>query len=220
MTRLLIVSSNPDDETLGAGGTLLRHKALGHKIFWLNITNVKKEFGYSKNLVNNRCLEIKRVIEKYKCDDFFDLGLPPSGLGQCNKKQLIEDVSNIITRVRPDTILLPYGHDVHTDHQIVFDTVVASSKNFRQPSVKKILMMEILSETNFILGDKGFLPNYYVNIDNYLVKKIQIMRIYKSEIKKHPFPRSADSLRSLAILRGVEAGCQYAEAFRVLKWVE
>jgi LmbE family N-acetylglucosaminyl deacetylase len=122
--------------------------------------------------------------------------------------------------VRPDTILLPYGHDVHTDHQIVFDTVVASSKNFRQPSVKKILMMEILSETNFILGDKGFLPNYYVNIDNYLVKKIQIMRIYKSEIKKHPFPRSADSLRSLAILRGVEAGCQYAEAFRVLKWVE
>ena len=43
------------------------------------------------------------------------------------------------------------------------------------------------------------------------------MKIYKSEIKKHPFPRSEDAIKSLAILRGTEANFKYAEAFLNIK---
>jgi len=42
------------------------------------------------------------------------------------------------------------------------------------------------------------------------------MKIYKSEFKKHPFPRSPESIRSLASIRGSESGYKYAEAFKLL----
>ena len=42
------------------------------------------------------------------------------------------------------------------------------------------------------------------------------MKIYKSELKKHPFPRSLDSIKSLSIIRGSEAGYDYAEGFITL----
>jgi hypothetical protein len=43
------------------------------------------------------------------------------------------------------------------------------------------------------------------------------MKLYKGEIKEHPFPRSEDNLRALATFRGAAAGVKYAEAFMVLK---
>ena len=47
-------------------------------------------------------------------------------------------------------------------------------------------------------------------------KKINIMQIYKSEIKKHPFPRSKKSLTAKAILYGSIIGVKYAEAFQII----
>ena len=42
------------------------------------------------------------------------------------------------------------------------------------------------------------------------------MKIYSSETDKHPFPRSTEAIRSLALLRGSQSGFKYAEAFKVL----
>ena len=38
MTTILIVSAHPDDETLGAGGTILRHAAQGDAVHWLIVS--------------------------------------------------------------------------------------------------------------------------------------------------------------------------------------
>ncbi len=35
MKKVLFISVHPDDETLGAGGTILKHKNNGDQIFWL-----------------------------------------------------------------------------------------------------------------------------------------------------------------------------------------
>ena len=36
--KVLCVAVHPDDETLGCGGTLLKHKANGDEIYWLLLT--------------------------------------------------------------------------------------------------------------------------------------------------------------------------------------
>ncbi len=80
-------------------------------------------------------------------------------------------------------------------------------------------MMEILSETNFSIPipSETFVPNYFVDITSFLEKKLEIMRIYQSEIQMHPFPRSEKSIISLACLRGSQVGVENAEAFMCLK---
>ncbi len=43
--KTMVVSPHPDDETLGAGGSLLKLKEAGSQIYWLNITDVKTAGG-------------------------------------------------------------------------------------------------------------------------------------------------------------------------------
>ena len=80
-------------------------------------------------------------------------------------------------------------------------------------------MMETLSETEFApaLKEDSFIPNVYVDISEFFEKKLKIMRIFKTELGDHPFPRSERNLKALATLRGATAGCKYAEAFMLLK---
>ena len=44
MMKALVVSPHPDDETLGAGGTIRRLVTEGHQVAWLNITNLKEDY--------------------------------------------------------------------------------------------------------------------------------------------------------------------------------
>ena len=55
-------------------------------------------------------------------------------------------------------------------------------------------MYETISETNLNFYTSSFKPNYYVDISNELKEKIKIAKIFKNEIKKHPFPRAKNRL--------------------------
>ena len=79
--------------------------------------------------------------------------------------------------------------------------------------------METLSETEFSPSIKkdSFIPNTFVDISKNIDKKINIMNTYKSEINKHPFPRSKKNIKALATFRGATCGFNYAESFVLLK---
>ena len=62
MSKVLVVSAHPDDETLGCGGTLLKHKANGDEIAWLIATNMTKDLGFSDNRIAERQKEIQQSL--------------------------------------------------------------------------------------------------------------------------------------------------------------
>jgi hypothetical protein len=64
-----------------------------------------------------------------------------------------------------------------------------------------------------------FIPNVYINISDYLDKKIEIMKIYSSEVSEFPFPRSEVAIKSLAHLRGSQSGHNASEAFELLRFI-
>ena len=80
--------------------------------------------------------------------------------------------------------------------------------------------MEILSETDFGDADNPFIPNYFVDISDYIEKKINALNIYDTEMGVPPFPRNYEAIRALATLRGGMSGVRYAEAFKIIKWIE
>ena len=217
---VLVVSPHADDETLGAGGSILKYKKQGHEVVWLNVTDMKEEYGYSRERISERQEEIQRVKQVYNIDAFYNLELKPAGLDQYSKSMIVQKMANIFETVQPEIIILPYGYDVHSDHKIVFEAALACAKVFRCTCIRKILCMEIISETDYAVSENGFVPNYYVNIDDYIEQKIKIAQLYQSEVKESPFPRNVDSIRGLAQYRGAAAGAKYAEAFRVIKIIE
>ena len=220
--KVLIVAVHPDDETLGCGGTLLKHRAAKDKVYWLIATETTQAAGHSHHQVAKREKEIALVAKAYGFTKVIRMGIPTTEVDKVPMKELVKKMAGTINEIKPDTVYLPFKCDVHSDHRSIFEAAFSCTKSFRFPFLRKVLMMETLSETEFSPSTKdcGFIPNYFVDISRYLQKKLDIMKIYKSELGKHPFPRNINNIKALAHFRGSSAGCPYAESFMLLKGIE
>ena len=218
MNKVLVVAVHPDDETLGCGGTVLKHKAEGDKIYWLICTNLPINHSYYKK----REEEIQKVASLYNFDGVYNLEFETMKIDEYSMNLLINKISQIFNIVKPNIMYLPFKNDIHSDHRKIFEAAYSCTKSFRYPFIKKIYMMETLSETEFAPSTKedSFIPNVFVDITEFFDKKLEIMKIYKSELGNHPFPRSIENIKALATLRGAMAGCKYSEAFMLLKEIK
>ena len=221
MNNILFIAPHPDDETLGCGGTIFKHKAMNDKISWLIMTNISPGRGYKAGDVEKRQKEIEATAGKYGFDNVIKLGFPTAGLDTVPHSEVVEAVRSSMDRLRPDTVYVPNRNDVHSDHRVTFDAVISSAKSFRCPFLRKILMYEVISDTEFSppLRDHAFCPNAFSDISEYLDKKLSVMRVYASELGEHPFPRNPENIKALATFRGATAGTRYAEAFMTVKEV-
>ncbi len=215
MKDILVVAVHPDDETLGCGGTLLKHKKNGDRIHWLICTESNPEAEFYKT----REQEISKVSGMYGFKSVHNLQLQAMRVDEYSLSDLVGRVSRVINAVKPQVLYLPFYNDVHSDHRKVFEAVYSCTKSFRYEFIEKIYMMETLSETEFSVAIPGqtFVPNMFVDISKYIEEKINIMKVFESEISEHPFPRSIESIKALAQFRGSTMGCKYAESFTLLK---
>jgi LmbE family N-acetylglucosaminyl deacetylase len=218
----VVIAAHPDDETLGAGGTMLKHAANGDNVYWLIATNMLESEGFSKEHIDQRQSEIELAGKKLCVKGINKLNFASMSLTDNSLNQLIPKISAYFNEIKPEVIYVMNRSDAHSDHRILFDAVMACTKSFRYPFIKRVLMYECLSETEFApaLPEKVFIPNYYVDISDYMDKKLEIMKIYESEIDVHPFPRSITNIKALAQYRGASVGVNYAEAFQLLKFID
>ena len=221
MSIILVVAPHPDDESLGCGGTLLRHIDEGDSVHWLIVTTMTLSQGFSAERIETRNMEIDMVASAYRFEGVHRSELPTTRLDTLPMSDLVGAIGKIFQAVLPDTVYLPYRNDAHSDHAAVFDATVSCSKSFRHPSVKRVYAYETLSETEFGLrpDDPGFRPNLFIDISDRLERKLQILNLYVGEMGIFPFPRSEECVRAQAALRGSKAGLRAAEAFMVLKEV-
>lgn len=219
MNRVLVVAPHPDDETLGCGGTLLRHRAEGDELHWLIVTAMRPEAGFSDKQIAVRDKEISRVADHFGFAAVHSLGFPATLLDSLRLADLVAAVSDVFETAKPETVYLPYQGDAHSDHRVTFDACTPSTKWFRRPSVKRVYCYETLSETEFGLArdEAPFRPTRFVDISGHIDRKIEALGLYESELGEFPFPRSEEAVRALAAFRGSTAGCRAAEAFMILR---
>lgn len=217
--KILFVAPHPDDEALGCGGTILKHKNDGDEVYWLIVTNIDTANGWPEERVKSRQLEIEEVAQEFGFKETIKLDFPTTKLDSVPVSDMVDAISKVMSRIQPETIYLPNRSDVHTDHHVVFQSAWSCTKNFRYSFIKKVLMYEVLSETEFApaLVETGFIPNVFVDITNYIDKKIEIIKIYDSELMPAPLPRSINTIRAQGTYRGSAISADYAEAFMLLK---
>ncbi len=156
--KILVLAPHPDDETLGCGGTLLRLAESGAQLAWVIVTSISEEDGFAAKRVHSRDAEIDKVADLYKFTKVFRLSHPTRQLDLVPMSELIEQLSEVFRAFLPTQVFLPNQSDVHSDHRVVFDAGAACTKWFRNPSVRRVLAYETISETDFSLDMRLHFP--------------------------------------------------------------
>jgi len=221
--RILAIAPHPDDETLGCGGTLLKHKANGDTIAWLIMTK-GHEPQWSAQTLEQKEREIEKVHAAYGFEQIFKAGLPTIKLDSLPLEQLIQPIHEAISSFQPDVVYLNHANDVHSDHRAIFSAATSVLKPFnsKRHRVKRVLSYEVLGSTDAGAPNQSgsFVPNVFVDISELVDRKLEIMSLYETEIHEFPLPRALESIKALARYRGSTIGCAYAEAFMLVREVQ
>lgn len=216
--RVLIVSPHPDDETLGAGGTAAKLAAAGSEVSVLTVS------GHLPPLYNRDAYETT-VREALSAFDVLGvswhrfLEIPATMIGQEPVHKLNQKISAAIAELRPEIVLCPYP-DRHIDHRLIFESVMVAARPVGAGAAIEILAAyETLSETHWNAPhiEPNFVPNWVVDVSEFIEKKLDALRCYSSQISEFPSPRSIEAVEALAKFRGSQAGFAAGEGFHIIR---
>ena len=121
--KVLIVAVHPDDETLGCGGTLLKHKANGDEIHWLICTTIDKSNSYYET----REKEIEEVSKLYNFNSMHNLRLKTMQVDEYTMSELVSKISKVINEIKPNIIYLPFICIIaYSSHSTILYTTLSS----------------------------------------------------------------------------------------------
>ena len=120
-----MIVAHPDDETLGAGGTLLKHKKNNDELYWLIVTNVFEHQGFSNERVASRQREIEEVSNLYGFKKVFQLDYPTMTITSETLLNMIPKISEVFQEVKPEVIYTLNRSDAHSDHRYLSEGVMA-----------------------------------------------------------------------------------------------
>jgi len=213
--KVLVIAAHPDDEVMGAGGTVIKHVQHGDEACLCIVTKAYTP-DWSEEVIKEKRKEaiaaskILRIKKTYFCD------LPTVMLDTVPQKNLNEHISNVVKQVQPDVVYTTNKGDLHSDHRLVFEATMVAVRPASNTSVKRVLSYEVPALTP-PFPERAFLPNVYVDISDTLRFKIRAMSVYKTELREYPHPRSLEAITIHAKKRGLEIGADAAEAFALIR---
>lgn len=218
--NILAVSAHPDDETLGCGGTLLKHGRQGDTLDWLVVTKPTEE-RFGSAFIDRRRGQIRKIQEAYGFRAVHQLEFPAAELESQPFGQIVESVSVAIRVTQPDRVYVVFPGDVHSDHRVAFEATWAALKPFSLGRAVDVFCYETPSSTDLAppMPARVFLPNAFSDISEFIERKLEIFGIYDTEVQAPPGPRSIEAVTALARSRGAKVGVLYAEAFATMRLI-
>lgn len=215
----LVVAAHPDDEVLGAGATIQKLTSCGHTVDVCIMSAEAKARAFrpeDKELEEDLDSSTKTLGVRRRYKGAF----PNIEMNTVPHLHLVQFIEKAIMESQPDVVITHHPSDTNNDHLHTSLACQAAIRLFqRRPEMKPVQefwYMEVLSATDWSVNTAmaPFRPNTYVEVGQEGVDmKIKALAQYRGVMRPYPHPRSEESLKSLATLRGSESGCMYAEAF-------
>jgi len=208
--NILVIVAHPDDEVLGMGGTIKKLSKKHTVSLCVVSEGVSAQYKEKKMIKvrRNDCLKCGKILG---ITNFEFLDYPDMHLDHIPHLDINIDLEKLMKKYNPDIVYTTPYHDLNKDHQRVFEsTLVATRPTFIK--IKKLLSFELPGSVRV-----PFTPNLYEDVSSEIKTKIKAFKQYKSEVEKFPHPRSTEAIKSLSLVRGIESGFKYAEAFKLIK---
>ncbi len=122
-----------------------------------------------------------------------------------DRQDVLEDLVQLRTKVRPNIVFTPSGGDVHQDHQVVYN------ESLRAFKAVTLLGYE-LPWNHFHFETRVFLSV----TPEHMETKLRALQAYVSQVEKNRGYFDPEFLRGLAKVRGIQQGVEFAEAFELI----
>jgi len=202
--KVLVLAPHTDDGELGCGATISKLIRQGKQVFYAAFSLCQESLpeGFPPNTLE---LEVKEATGR--------LGIPASNLFifdfkvryfERDRQDILETMVSLRKKVSPDLVLLPSRNDIHQDHETISKEGVRAFKH------SAILGYE-MPWNNF-----SFHTSCFVEVSEQdLQTKRHALEAYKSQAKRVYL--SSESVNSMARVRGMQSGFQFAEAFEAIR---
>ena len=223
MKRVPIVAAHPDDEVLGCGGLISKYQPQGVEfkvIFIAEGSSCRFSDSFceeSADAINQRTRAAMKAMDILQVQNVEFHDLPCGRLDQVPIISINKIIEDAVRNFDPDTVFTHSLYDANNDHKIVFNSTIMATRPGAQNHVLRLLSYEILSSSEWAFTS-AFSPNYFEKISEADISlKWRALESYESETKSYPFPRSREGVRAQAMMRGMQAGFAYAEAFHLIR---
>jgi N-acetylglucosamine malate deacetylase 1 len=192
--KILALSPHTDDIEFACGASINRWITEGADLYAVSFTSAtaqKKEFDEASKVLGIKHTE----LFQYPVRRFQEF-----------RQRILDEMVSLEKRIHPDIVLIPSSTDTHQDHQVVRE------EGFRAFKRTSLLGYE-MPQNNLSFSTNLFVRVSEMDIHN----KIRALREYHSQASR-PYV-TEEFIRGLALVRGMQAGCKYAEAYEVIRWM-
>jgi len=224
---VLVVAAHPDDEVLGCGGTIARLAQEGCDVYIAILgegvtSRYQRREEADLSLVKALHSRAQKVAELLGAEDLFMYNLPDNRFDTVPLLDVVKIIEELVERIRPQVIYTHHTGDLNIDHVVVHRAVLTATRPTVGQLVREVYAFEVASSTEWAFQQfqPVFRPNVFVDISATLETKVEAMRLYESEIRPFPHPRSSEALRVTAKRWGTFVGFGAAEAFELIRSVK
>jgi len=221
--NILVVAPHADDETLGCGGVIARQVDAGDSVTVAIMTDASKGAPelYDSDFIKGLRVEARAALEVLGVQQIRFFDFPAPRLATYPGYKIASALSELVKEICPEVMFVPHGGDLHSDHGAIYDAALVAGRPVPGSPVRAIYAYETLSETEWSSPQAGaaFAPNHFVDVSDYLSRKIEAIQCYQSQLHAFPSPRSIEAIEALARYRGASVGLAAAEAFAVVRTI-
>jgi LmbE family N-acetylglucosaminyl deacetylase len=222
--KALVVAAHPDDEVLGAGGTIARMAQQGHDVAIAILgEGLTSRYLEGKQTDPKLLVELRtrseNAIRALGVTSFKHYDLPDNRFDTVPLLDIVKIIEDLIKHHAPSAVYTHHGGDVNIDHALTFRAVLTATRPMEGGPVKEIFSFEVPSSTEWAFQKlfPPFQPDTFFDIAETLDQKIASLAWYEPEMRLFPHPRSSEVIRAMAARWGSCVGLKAAEAFELVR---
>ncbi len=220
--KVLVVAAHPDDEVLGAGGSIARHVSQGDQVTVMILgAGLSARYADPAQVADGQLQQLQSdARQSAKIMGVTDLrlfDLPDNRFDSLDLLVIVKIIEAVIAEIRPAIIYTHFHGDLNIDHQRTARAVLTACRPLAESPVRRLLAFEVPSATGWGFPEHPFMPTVFVGISATLQQKLAAMAVYGSETRDFPHPRSGEALSVRARSWGSQAGMVAAEPFMLIR---